>query len=130
MAAFNSSSAGADTAAGALGRSGSSAECDRLTHIVWWTLKPEAEGHTALENAEIIRKGLYALRGVVPSLKGIRLSLECLPSCTESVDLVLMTEHDNTEGLVAYAAHPEHRKVAEYIGKVATSRRALDFNCA
>ncbi len=98
-----------------------------LTHIVWWTLKPEAEGRTALENAEFIRERLYALKGAIPSLKSIRLSSECLGSCTEGVDLVLLTEHDDAEGLSAYATHPEHKKVAEYIGKVAGSRRALDF---
>jgi hypothetical protein len=98
-----------------------------LTHIVWWTLKPEAEGRTAAQNAAHIREQLYALKGVIPSLKNIRLSSELLSSCTESVDLILTTEHDDAEGLAAYATHPEHKKVAEYIGKVAASRRALDF---
>lgn len=98
-----------------------------LTHIVWWTLKPEAEGRTAAQNAAHIREQLYALKGVVPPLKNIRLSSELLSGCTESVDLILTTEHDDAEGLTAYATHPEHKKVAEYIGKVTTSRRALDF---
>ena len=98
-----------------------------LTHIVWWTLKPEAEGRTAAQNAAHIRELLYALKGVVPSLKNIRLSSELLPGCTESVDLIPTTEHDDSEGLTAYATHPEHKKVAEYIGKVTASRRALDF---
>ena len=98
-----------------------------LTHIVWWTLKPEAEGRTAMENAAFIRDALYALKDVVPSLRDIRVSHETLPGCTESVDLVLMTEHADAQGLVEYATHPEHKKIAELLGKAASSRRALDF---
>lgn len=98
-----------------------------LTHIVWWTLKPEAEGLTAARNADLIKERLYALKGVIPSLKNIRLSDEVSSSSTEGADLVLLTEHDDAQGLADYATHPEHRKIAEYIGKVTSSRRALDF---
>ena len=33
-----------------------------VRHIVWWTLKPEAEGRTAAENAKLIKQRLEALR--------------------------------------------------------------------
>ena len=32
-----------------------------VRHIVWWTLKPEAEGRTAAENAKLIKQRLEAL---------------------------------------------------------------------
>ena len=35
-----------------------------VRHIVWWTLKPEAEGRTAAENAKLIKQRLEALRGI------------------------------------------------------------------
>lgn len=34
-----------------------------VRHIVWWTLKPEAEGRTAAENAKLIKQRLEALMG-------------------------------------------------------------------
>lgn len=33
-----------------------------IRHIVWWTLKPEAEGRSAAENAELMKK---AARGLI-----------------------------------------------------------------
>ena len=37
-----------------------------VRHIVWWTLKPEAEGRTAAENAKLIKQRLEALMGQIP----------------------------------------------------------------
>ena len=39
-----------------------------VTHIVFWALKDEAEGHDKRENAEHIKELLEALVGVVPGL--------------------------------------------------------------
>ena len=39
-----------------------------VTHIVFWALKDEAEGHGKRENAEHIKELLEALVGVVPGL--------------------------------------------------------------
>ena len=45
-----------------------------VRHIVWWTLKPEAEGRTAAENAKLIKQRLEALMGQIPSLKSLEVS--------------------------------------------------------
>ena len=39
-----------------------------VRHIVWWTLKPEAEGRTAAENTKLIKQRLEALKGQTPSI--------------------------------------------------------------
>ena len=98
-----------------------------LTHIVWWTLKPEAHGKTAAQNAVVIKGQLEALYGKIPSLKKITVGMEILGSSTEALDLVLVTEHDNAEGLAAYASHPDHMQVAVYLKEAAASRKAIDF---
>lgn len=41
-----------------------------IRHIVWWTLKPEAEGRSAAENAELMKK---AVRGLVGKLSLIHI---------------------------------------------------------
>ena len=98
-----------------------------LTHIVWWTLKPEALGRTAAENAALLKERLEALRGKVPSLKELHVGVDMLDSCTEEAGIVLVTRHDDAEGLAAYIAHPEHHAVGVVLKEVVASRRAIDF---
>ena len=62
-----------------------------VRHIVWWTLKPEAEGRTAAENAKLIKQRLEALMGQIPSLKSLEVSYDFLPTCTMPVNVILMT---------------------------------------
>ena len=42
-----------------------------VRHIVWWTLKPEAEGRTAAENAKLIKQRLDCLLYTSPSPRDI-----------------------------------------------------------
>ena len=89
-----------------------------VRHIVWWTLKPEAEGRTAAE----------ALMGQIPSLKSLEVSYDFLPTCTMPVNVILMTTHDDAEGLKAYAEHPAHVAVGKELIKLVTeSRQAIDY---
>ena len=98
-----------------------------LTHIVWWTLKPEAAGKSAAENAAAIRQALLDLRGRIPELRDLTVSTRILDSSTENSELVLVTRHDDAEGLKAYAVHPDHLKVGAMLKEAAASRKAIDF---
>ena len=42
-------------------------------------------------------------------------------------DLALYSEFDTFEDVDIYQEHPEHKKVAAYIGKVRISRAAVDY---
>ena len=42
-------------------------------------------------------------------------------------DIALYSEFDNFEAIDIYQEHPEHKKVASYIGKVRISRAAVDY---
>ena len=87
-----------------------------VRHIVWWTLKPEAEGRTAAENAKLIKQRLEALMGQIPSLKSLEVSYDFLPTCTMPVNVILMTEH------------PAHVAVGKELIKLVTeSRQAIDY---
>lgn len=98
-----------------------------LTHIVWWTMKAEAEGRSAAENVALIKSLLEGLRGRIPSLKELSVGAHFLPGTTEEAELVLVTRHDDAAGLAEYAAHPEHQKVAALLKNAAASRKAIDF---
>ena len=84
-----------------------------VRHIVWWTLKPEAEGRTAAENAKLIKQRLEALMGQIPSLKSLEVSYDFLPTCTMPVNVILMTTHDDVG--------------KELIKLVTESRQAIDY---
>lgn len=99
-----------------------------IRHLVWWTLKPEAEGRTAAENAKLMKERLEALMGEVPSLKSIEVSYEFLPSSTLPVQVILMSTHEDAAGLKAYAEHPKHVAVgAELVKLVTETRQAIDY---
>lgn len=98
-----------------------------VRHIVMFDFLEEAEGRTKRENAQIAKERLEALLGIVPSLKTAVVHLNDKCADPANYDLVLITEHDDFEGLKAYATHPEHLKVGEFIGKVRKSRACVDF---
>ena len=69
-----------------------------VRHIVWWTLKPEAEGRTAAENAKLIKQRLEALMGQIPSLKSLEVSYDFLPTCTMPVNVILIPRMTTPKG--------------------------------
>ena len=88
-----------------------------IRHIVMWKLKESAEGKTKEENISVISELLYALVGEIEQIKKMEIGADVSRSAA-SMDLVLITEFESVEALRAYAVHPKHVKVAEYIGKV------------
>lgn len=98
-----------------------------LTHIVWWTMKNEADGKSAQENIALIKSALEGLRGRIPALKELAVGANILPGSTEEAQLVLVTRHEDAAGLAEYAAHPEHQKVVALLKNATASRKAIDF---
>jgi hypothetical protein len=98
-----------------------------LKHIVWWTLKDEAEGASGAENGRRMLDMLRGLEGRIPTLLSIEVTMDFLGSSTEPCQILLQSSHDDAEGLKAYAEHPEHMKCVEFIKKVVASRKAIDY---
>lgn len=97
-----------------------------LKHIVVWKFKDQAEGRSRAENCALVRERLLALAGVIPEVKHMEVGID-LGSIQGNFDLALIVETDNPDTLSAYANHPEHLKVADYIKKTAEQRVAVDF---
>lgn len=98
-----------------------------IRHIVYWELKPEADGRSALENAKRMKEGAAAMLGQIPSLKAIEVSYIFLPSTSVSAKVILQSTHDDAAGLQAYAVHPVHVEYAKMVGTVAASREVIDY---
>lgn len=97
-----------------------------IRHIVWWTLKEQADGHGAAENALRIQHASAVLHGI-PGVKKVELSIKVESTTTVPAQIVLMGEYDDMAALQAYSIHPEHKKFVELIRSVCDSRSCIDY---
>lgn len=97
-----------------------------VKHIVWWTLKAQAEDATARENAVKLKKMLENLKQL-DCVEHMDVIIDFMDSSTEQVDILLQTTHKDADGLKEYACHPDHMEVADFVRKIVTSRKALDY---
>lgn len=97
-----------------------------IVHLVFWKLKAEVNGQSAAQNAQEMVRLLNTLPGLVPTLR----SLSAGPDFNRSPaawDVALYTTFDSKEDLQAYQDHPEHKKVAAFIGSVVETRAVVDY---
>lgn len=99
-----------------------------VRHLVWWTLKPEALGRSAAENAAVIKTVAEKLIDCdIPGLHSVEVSTRPLPTSTLPVEVVLFSTHDDAAALKIYAEHPEHQKLAAILKEASASRQAVDY---
>lgn len=97
-----------------------------IRHIVWWTLKPEANGKDAAANAKIISESWKELRSIA-SCRSVDVSVKIKAGTTVPCQVVLVSTHDGEKELDAYKKDPVHVKFAEQITAVAASRNCIDY---
>jgi len=97
-----------------------------LKHIVLFKLRAAAEGASKEENARKIKRDLEALKSVIPQIRHIEVGINCIPG-DGAYDIAIYSEFANESDLSVYAKHPEHVKVAEFVGKVRESRVVVDY---
>lgn len=97
-----------------------------LKHIVMWKLKEFAEGNAKSENANIIKRDLENLKDKINQLKFIEVGIDINKSA-QAYDIVLYSEFENTEDLNIYQNHPEHLKIAKFIGNAKEERVVVDY---
>lgn len=98
-----------------------------IKHIVFFGIADEAEGKSKKENLLYIKNELEALIQLIPELKKIEVGINHPDAPAGNFDLALYTEFENMKDLDVYQLHPEHKRVAAYIGKVKTSRACVDY---
>jgi len=97
-----------------------------LKHIVLFKLKEKAEGATKEENAKKIKRGLEALKGTIPQIRHIEVGINRIPG-DAAYDVAIYSEFADEKDLTIYMKHPEHVKVAEFVGKVREGRVVVDY---
>ena len=99
-----------------------------ITHIVMWTLKDTAEGRDKAANAAEMKARLLALPAKLPLVLDMRVAEgQEIFAAVPATDLVLYTTFKTKEDLNAYATHPLHMEVVEFVKKVVAERRVVDF---
>ena len=97
-----------------------------IRHLVMWQLLPEADGHSAAENARTIKAMLEALPTRIPEILSLSVGLN-LPEISGNCDLVLDASFADLAALQRYQDHPEHKQVGAFIARVRASRAAVDY---
>ncbi|MDO9634959.1 MAG: Dabb family protein [Paludibacter sp.] len=98
-----------------------------IKHIVFFGIVEEAAGRSKMEIMQFIKKELENLIHSIPELKKIEVGINHPDAPLGNYDLVLYSEFDSMADLDAYQVHPEHKRVASYIGTVKVSRACVDY---
>lgn len=93
-----------------------------IKHIVMWKFKDDTKDADKLE----MKQRLEALKGVVPTLIDIEIGMDVARK-DASMDMVLYSEFASMDDLEAYAVHPAHLKVVEFVKPLVCARAVVDY---
>ena len=96
-----------------------------IKHVVMWQLLPQAEGHTAHENALWMKEHLEALMGVVPELLSCEVGINIVDG---NYDACLISTFASLADLERYKKHPAHVEISTYCKKIRSSRIVCVFD--
>lgn len=100
-----------------------------IKHVVMWKLKDFAEDADRARNAKRIKIELEALKQSIPQIFHLEVGINFIDS-DAACDVVLFSVFKTEQDLDLYQNHPDHRAVAEFIGKVRESRVVVDYKTA
>jgi hypothetical protein len=97
-----------------------------IQHIVVWKLLEEANGNRKEENMSQMREMLIALPKYIPQIRSLSV-VQNVNMTERNADLALITTFDQLSDLDIYSSHPEHVKVAQFVGSIVSARSAIDY---
>ncbi len=93
-----------------------------IVHIVLFQFKKEHKKANIIQAKQMLEN----LMGAVPSLKSIDVGLNFSEE-ERAMDLSIITAFASKEDLDAYAVHPEHLKVVDFIKTVVEYSKVVDY---
>jgi len=93
-----------------------------VVHIVMFQFKEENKKANIIQ----VKQMLESLMGAVPSLKSIDVGLNFADE-DRAMDLSIITAFESKEDLEAYAKHPEHLRVIDFIKTVVEYTKVVDY---
>lgn len=97
-----------------------------VKHIVMWRLHEQAEGRTKQQNLQLLKEKLMSLKPKIKEIIDYQVGFNFEQS-PAAFDVVLISEFTSKKDLDIYRHHPEHVKIAEFIGKIRSERAVVDF---
>ncbi len=97
-----------------------------IKHIVMFRLRDSAVGKNKDENLQELKVLLESLQEKIPMVRCLEVGINMGKSASAS-DIALYSEFDDMQALEDYRLHPEHVRVVEFIDKVCSERRVLDY---
>lgn len=96
-----------------------------IRHVIMWKFTDEYEGMSKDEIMYSIEKKFAHLKAVIPEIKSMSVERDVLRS-ERSFDMIYITEFESLDALETYRVHPEHVKVAKFIGAVRVAQAVTD----
>ena len=96
-----------------------------IRHIIMWKFVDEFEGMNKEQIMNELTERFIQLKKTIPEIKYMSVEKDVIRS-ERSFDMIYITEFDSLETLEVYRVHPEHVKIAEFIGKIRTAQAITD----
>jgi hypothetical protein len=93
-----------------------------IVHIVLFQFKEENKKANIIQAKQMLEN----LMGAVPSLRSIDVGVN-FSAEERAMDLSIITAFESKEDLEAYAVHPEHLKVVDFIKMVVEYSKVVDY---
>jgi len=97
-----------------------------IKHIVCWKLRNRTKPIQENCDATAIKAALEDLKGKIPGLLHIEVGFDFSGKDTAG-DIVLYTEFESKEALLAYQEHPAHVAVRSIVRPRTCERRMIDY---
>ena len=96
-----------------------------VRHIVCWNYKDGFTDEQNRKNALKVKSELENLKNRIEGIIELQVLVDILS--TSNKDIVLNSLFENEQSLANYQAHPEHKRVGDFVGKVLQNRVCIDF---
>jgi hypothetical protein len=96
-----------------------------IRHIVMWKLRGDTADEQRIAR-ERVKTAFEGLRGRIPGMSRIEIGFD-ESAVDYACDVVLLSEFDSRDALVAYGIHPEHLRVRDALGDLRTARHQVDY---
>jgi len=97
-----------------------------IKHVVFWRFKESAEGTSKEVNLQKAKSLFDGLRGKIKEIDVFEVGIN-FDGSADASDLMLYSEFPTIDALRSYQKHPEHIKVVDFIGKVKSEKRVVDY---
>ena len=96
-----------------------------IRHVIMWRFAEEFDGLSKETIMDKLTESFVHLKKTIPQIKYMSVERDIIKS-ERSFDMIYVTEFESLEDLEIYRVHPEHVKVAQFIGKVSVAQAVTD----